>query len=531
MPVRQQTLRGTIAWSYDLLSSEEQKLFRHLAVFVNGLNLEAAEAICMARGGLAEDMLEGMASLVDKSLLRQEEQTAGETRFWMLQTLREFGLEQLAKNGELEATRQAHAEYYLRLVEEAHISLPENEQGGWMARLEQEHENLRAALFWLLAQARLGNEQSKQQAERALRFCNALSWFWSIRGYIREGQDFLEQALAVGQSVSAPVKAKAFYSAANLAFLVDDLERTEKLGNESLTLFRELGDKAGMADALLILGSDAWGRGQYTLARPQLKEAATLYQEMGEQWKRGRCLTQLARINTVQGEYDQAQGLLEQSLALYRTLGDKERLVWVHYLQARLFFLSGRDTPAVRSLIEQSLTLSREIDSPWEQAYPLVLLGQIALQQGDSAQAHPLFEESKSAFKEVGDQGGMAEAMMGLASVAKMQGDFVAARDLYQESFSILQRIQYQELIPACLEGLANVAAEQGELVWAAHLWGVSEALREAIGTPIPVVYRGDYERTVAKARGQVGDEDFVRGWDEGRRMRVGEVISKQGAG
>src|SRR5437588_4171767 len=168
LPARQQTLRGAIAWSYDLLSPEEQKLFRHPAVFVDGWGLEAAEAICMARGGLSEDMLEGMASLVDKSLLRQEEQTEGETRFWMLQTLREFGLEQMARSGELEATCQAHAEHYLWLAEEAQPSLQATEQGKWLARLEQEHENLRAALSWLLAQAR-GGEQNKQQVEQALR--------------------------------------------------------------------------------------------------------------------------------------------------------------------------------------------------------------------------------------------------------------------------------------------------------------------------------------------------------------------------
>lgn len=140
LPARQQTLRGAIAWSYDLLSPEEQKLFRHLAVFVDGWSLEAAEAICMARGRLAEDMLDGMASLVDKSLLRQEESAAGETRFWMLQTLREFGMEQLVVRGELEVTRQAHAEYYLRLAEEAQPSLQATEQGRWLARLEQEQE-------------------------------------------------------------------------------------------------------------------------------------------------------------------------------------------------------------------------------------------------------------------------------------------------------------------------------------------------------------------------------------------------------
>lgn len=525
LPARQRTLSGAIAWSYDLLSSEEQKLFRHLAVFVDGWNLEAAEALCMARGGLSADMLEGMASLVDKSLLRQEEQAAGETRFWMLQTLREFGLQQLTKSGELEATRQAHAEYYLQLAEEAQPSLQTTEQGRWMARLEQEHENLRAALSWLLAQARGGGEQNKQHKERALRFCTALSWFWSIRGYSREGQHFLEQALAHRENVAAPLRAKALYMAADLAFLLDDPERTKKLSGESLQLCRELGDKVGMADALLLLGTSDWARGRYILAWSQLEEAASLYQEMGEHWKRGRCLTQLARISTLQGEYDEALGLLEQSMALYRTLGDKERLGWVFYLQARLLFLSGRDPAAASRLTEQSLTLLQEINNPWERAYPLVLLGQLTLQQGEQAQARDLLEESRISFKQAGDQAGMAEALIGLASVAAMQGDFVAARDLYQESFLILQRIQYQELIPPCLEGLATVVAAQGELVCVAHLWGAAEALREAIGTPLPPVYRPGYQQAVADARNQLGEEDFATTWVQGRSMSPAQAM------
>ncbi|HJT58245.1 MAG TPA: adenylate/guanylate cyclase domain-containing protein [Ktedonobacteraceae bacterium] len=532
LPTRQQTLRGAIAWSYDLLSPQEQKLFRHLAVFVDGWSLEAAEAICKARGKLADDMLEAMASLVDKSLLRQEEQVAGETRFWMLQTLREFGLEQLARNEELEATRQAHAEYYLWLAEDIGPELQATEQGRSMARLEQEHENLRAALSWLVAQAQRGSDYSSQQAERVLRFCTALSWFWSIRGYSREGLHFLEQALALGKSLSAPVKARAFTMAADLAFLLDDTERTEELAGESLHLFRELGDKAGMADALFLLGGGcAWARGQYTRARSQLKEATSLYQELGEQWKYGRCLTQLARISTVQGEYESAQELLEQSLALYRALGDKERLGWVLYLQARQFFLSGRNIAAACSLTEQSLSLLQEIDNPWERAYPLVLLGQITLWQTDQVRAQTLFEEGRSSFKEVGDHAGMAEALIGLASVDAVHGDFVAARDLYQECFPILQRIQVQELIPACLEGLATVAVEQGELAWAAHLWGAAEALRESLGTPIPAVYQLDYEQAVTKARAQAGNEAFARTWAEGRGMTPEQAMAANYSG
>jgi predicted ATPase/class 3 adenylate cyclase len=528
LPARQQTLRGAIAWSYDLLSSEEQQLFRHLAVFVDGWDLEAAEALCMARGGLAADMLEGMASLVDKSLLRQEEQATGETRFWMLQTLREFGLEQLARCGELEATRQAQAEYYLQLAEEAQPSLMATEQGRWMARLEQEHENLRAALFWLLAQAREGGEQNKQQAERALRFCTALSWFWAIRGYLREGQHFLEQALALREKVSVPMRARVLYTAADLGWILDDLERTERWSRESLELFREVGDKVGIADSLLLLGTSDWAKGRYIPARSQLEEAATLYQEMGKHWKRGRCLTQLARISTLQGEYDEAWRLLEESLALYRTLGDKERIGWALYLQARLLFLSGHDPAAARSLTEQSLTLLQEINNPWERAYSLVLLGQLTLQQDEQGRARDLFEEGRSAFKEAGDQAGLAEALMGLANAAMMQGGFAAAHDLYQESFLILQRIHYQELVPPCVEGLAVLAAAQGEPLWAARLWGAAEALREAIGTPVPPIYRLDYERAVAKARAQFGSEAFARAWAEGRTTTLEQAVTRQ---
>jgi tetratricopeptide (TPR) repeat protein len=324
-------------------------------------------------------------------------------------------------------------------------------------------------------------------------------------------QQTLRGAIAWSYDLLSPEEQKLFrhlavfvdgwdLEAAELAWILDDVERTERWCRESLELFRELGDNVGMADALLLLGTCDWARGRYLLARTQLEEAATLYQEMGEHWKRGRCLTQLARISTLQGEYDEARELLEESLALYRTLGDKERLGWVLYLQARLPFLSGRDRAAARSLTQQSLTLLEEINNPWERAYSLVLLGQLTLWQDEQARARDLFEEGRSAFKEAGDHAGMAEALIGLASVATVQGDCVAAHDLYQESLLILQRIHYQELIPPCLEGLATVAATQGELVWAAQLWGAAEAQREALGTPIPPVFRLAYERAVARA-------------------------------
>ncbi|MEO8970024.1 MAG: protein kinase, partial [Ktedonobacteraceae bacterium] len=199
LPVRQQTLRNTLAWSYNLLEVEEQQLFRRLAVCVGGHSLEAAEVICTAAGSLGGDVLDMLTSLVDKSLLRQEEYGEIEVRFQMLQVLREFGLECLDEAGELATTRTTHALYYLALSEDAEPHLLGDEQGRWLDILEQEHENLRAALDWRLKQAEMnmGGERGKEQkgkaeqtehAEQALRLCVALYWFWYIRGYIREGR-------------------------------------------------------------------------------------------------------------------------------------------------------------------------------------------------------------------------------------------------------------------------------------------------------------------------------------------------------
>jgi predicted ATPase len=234
LPARQHTLRGALAWSYDLLSPEEQALFRRFAVFVDGCTWEVAEQVCTAAGELTGDVLEGLASLVDKSLLRQEEQGEGEPRFAMLQVLREFGLERLSSARELETTRQAHAGYYVRLSEEAEPHLRDSEQARWLDRLEQ--ENLRTALSWLLEQSHLEveREKGKEPAKRALRMSAALSWFWYLRGYVREERTFLERALSAREGVAALVRAKALLAAAGLAWIQDDFERVDALCGESL---------------------------------------------------------------------------------------------------------------------------------------------------------------------------------------------------------------------------------------------------------------------------------------------------------
>ncbi len=529
LPARQQTLRAAIAWSYELLSPQERQLFRRLAVFVDGWDWQAAEQVCTAAGALAGDIVEGLESLVDKSLLRQDGQDDGEPRWWMLQTLREFGLEVLTSAGEAEATRQAHAEYYLTLAEEAEPTLlRESEQERGFARLEQEHENLRAALSFLLEQAHrlAGILQGQEPAERALRLCAALHTFWYMRSYILEGQAFLEQALAVRSGVKASEQAKALSDAADMAASIDDLERAETLGGEGLALYRELGDRSGIANCLSLLGSIARVRGQYRLAAARLEEAEALFRELGNSPKHSRNLNEWARVTTEQGRYEQAQALLEESIAIFQALGEKVRVDWAILLQARLLFMSQSDPEQAQRLAEQSLAHFEEQGIGWMRAFALDLLGQMHLVRGEWAQARMKLEESAVFLQETGSRSDSFEALLGLARAALALQDVVEARRRCQESLRLQVAIGSQALVPACLEVVGALLAAQGRTLEAVELWGTAEALREVLGAPMHPVERVDYEQAVAAARMKVGEEALSKAWTRGRATPVEEGIT-----
>ncbi len=248
-PVRQQTLHNTLSWNYGFLSPDEQTLFQRLAVFVGGCSLQAAEAISTALGGMTISVLDGVTSLIDKSLLRQPAQGDDELRLYPLEMIREYGLERLTACGELEQTRDAHAAYYLALAEEAGSDLPNFQQEAWQKRLEQEHENLLAALRWLL---------ERGQVEEALRLAAALEQFWLLEDYVSEGRSFLEQALEASSEsnapVSAQVRARALRVAGSLVYNQQDPEQAIDLLEESEKLGRQLQDNQGIAAALNYLG-------------------------------------------------------------------------------------------------------------------------------------------------------------------------------------------------------------------------------------------------------------------------------------
>jgi predicted ATPase/DNA-binding CsgD family transcriptional regulator len=521
-PARQQTLRNTIEWSYDLLSAQEQRLFRWLSVFVGGCTLEAVEAVCTAFDERTERVLDGIASLLDKNLLQQAEYEAEEPHLMMLETIREYGREALTVRGEMDATRQAHAVYYLALAEAAEQQWEGPRESVSLARLEQEHDNLRAAMSWLL---------ERRATEMALRLGTALWWFWLLSDYVYEGWHFLERALEGSEEVAVPVRAKALWSAGNLACSLGSIERGEVLCQESLALFRAIGDTKGMGTAVFQLAWIAEWKCDFAAARSRYEESLVLAREVGDKSLVAWALSFLAGIAVQQGEYARARPLLEEGLALFRASGEKTGIVNSILCLAMMLFAQG-DLARAHAVAEEGLALKRELGTRSAFAEVLPVLAEITFYQGDTTTARLLLEKSCAFSREVGNERQLAWTLSLLGKVIAAQGDLAAARAFYEESLirgkEVNSHLSFLNLAPA-LEGLAAVVAAQEEPTWAARLWGTAQAQREAYRIPLPPIYRADYEQAVAAARTQLGEQSFSAAWAEGRSMTSEQALAAQG--
>ncbi len=531
MPERQQTLRGAIAWSYRLLSSEEQHVFRRLAVFVNGATREAATQVATAGSALEGSVPDILEALVDKSMLQRRECAQGdetgtgkgEIRFSLLQTLREYALECLTESGELEATRAAHVTYFLAWTEQAVPLLSGATQAEELDHLGSEYENLRAALEWLLEHAPLETERG-EQAEEALRLCIALTGFWEIRGFFSEGLAFLERALAVSTSAAPARRAQALHEAGSLALMQDDNERAGAFLRESQLLFRESGDRAAMANILSMQGNLARARSAYKLARRLLEEALALYRQQGDMKRMAATREALAQVAIAQADYATAISLLEKNLARYKASGEQYRTAYPLYLLARTHFLSRGNIAQAQVLAEESLALFKAVGNRRLTAYVLSLLGQISLALHEHAHARSLLEESVAAFKTLEDRSGTAESLIALARLATEQGGLAEAQALYGESQELLRGGEVRELSAACLEGFGELLVAQEKPERAAQLWALAASIRASIVAPTPPVYRVSYLQAVATARERLGEERFQAAWTEGRNGTVEQV-------
>ncbi len=518
-PERHQTLRNTIAWSYHLLDAVEQQLFRRVAVFVGSCSLEAIEALYSSYPDRAALVLDGVSSLIDKSLLRQIE-LGDEPRLLMLETIREYALEMLIANREELLIRHAHAAYYLSLAEESEQELVGPQQATWLERLEREHENLRAALDWSLKPAE-DSAETQRRMEIALRLAGALRRFWQMHGHLKEGQFFLDQALSAseGSMVSAQARAKALIGAGTLASIQNDFHRTETYCQESLLLFRELGDQQGIALSLFILSVVPLMKGDIGTARTRTEEALAVFREMGDRERIAWSLSTLGLLDMQEGNYDSARAHYEESLATHRKSGDKRGIAAALLSLAQLLFVSQGDQEALRSRLDEGLALYQELGEKQGIANSYVLDGQLAFSQGETATARLQLEEGIQLYREIGNRRALAEALAILARVVLAGGEWTEARAFYEESREIATALKDMLLIASCLEGLASMAAQEGQFQWAARLWGAVEALRESIKVSLPRISRQEYERAVALARTRLGEKAFTSAWREGRAM------------
>jgi predicted ATPase/serine/threonine protein kinase len=476
LPARQQTMRGTISWSYDLLSESEKKLFRRLSVFVGGCTLTAIEAICGNAEELGIDLLEGLASLVDKSMLRQKRQAKNEKRFQMLETIREFGREQLLTGAEAEELQRCHALFFLDLVERSEPLLTGPEQVVWLERLESEHNNLRAALRW---------SKESGEIELGLRMAGTLWRFWEVRGHQSEGRDWLVQLLEGSEGASRQARARAFLRAGGLERDQGNYAQARLLFQNGLALYQELDDKWGIAATLNGLGDMAHQQVNYTEATARYEEALVLFKEIDNQLAVSYVLNNLGNVTRDQGDYERAAEIHGEALALFRNLGDKRAL-----------------------------------------ATSLYNLGEVAQYKGDYSRASELQDESLALKREVGDKRGIMFSLTNLGDIARCQGEYERATAFYEESLALCRELGDKRGVTFCLEGLAEVACTQDTFERAARLFGAAEALREAIGSPLPVVERADYERNVRMARDGLNEATFTELWTEGRQMDMERAIA-----
>jgi predicted ATPase len=354
LPQRQQTLRNTIAWSYDLLEAGEQQLFRRLAVFVGGFTLEAVQAVCLpdATGTSSVQVddegaaLEQLAQLLDKSLVQAQQGTSGEPRFSMLETIREYATEQLAASEEEATMQQRHAHYFLRLAEEAEPHLFRPEWDSWLERLEREDANLRAALAW--------SKANKDAGEIGLRLAGALSLYWFLHDAERERRAWLEEMLArTGSSERSVARGRALLGAGLLAWAEDDFEAACLRAEDALSIVREAGDKRFTAYAEWLLGLVRLSQTNTATARPLFEESRTLFKNLGDVWGEALTLYNLGSTAYRSGDPAAARAYYEESLRLFQEQGDA---LWASMVLCALEVMaSTQDDQEMARLLDQQL--------------------------------------------------------------------------------------------------------------------------------------------------------------------------------
>ena len=476
---RQQTLKGTLDWSHDLLSEPERVLFRRLSTFTGGWTLEASEAVGVG-GGVAEgEVVDLLSGLVEKSLVVAASGDQAGTRYRLLEPVRQYAREKLEESGEAEATKRAHAENFLAMAKgtEPELFGPRDVEG--FDRLEAEHDNMRASLSWAL---------ERGETELGLRLGGALGMFWHAHGHLGEGRKWLEAALAKDNRASVPVRTEALKALFWVTFEQWNLVRAEAVAQEAMKLGAEAEiDSSLVASLRIMLAGPTW----------------------------------------VGGDYERAKELLEESLTLSREADDKVRIV------EALLQLAGTtdglgDIAGAKEIYEEGIALCREIGYTYRLPDFLLSLGYHLMEEGDYERGAALNEEAAALCREHGYKSGLQYALDNLGWAAMLQGDHERARTSYEESLVVSKVLGDRKIASESLEGMACLFAAEGEALRAARLFGAAQALFEAVGavafklSPEEEAWREPYRATT---RSLLGEKAWEEALDQGRAMGLEQAI------
>jgi predicted ATPase len=568
LPERHQTMRNTIAWSYDLLGSAEQRFFRRLAVFAGGFTLDAAQIVCadadMGPAGPADDtaVLERLALLLDKSLVQVQPEASAEPRFTMLETIREYAEEQLAASGEEADLRRRHLAYFLAKADAVPLTHPPDQWKGM--HIEQERHNLRQALDWAL---------EDEDPDSALGLCGCLGWYWFL-GNQDEGRRRLRQVLDVAPTSRIRHRARALI-AYGLVLAWHQGDESARAAREALSIFEEIRDSPGAAAAKLLIVLDpneqdersqerllveaesafravddrvgeatVWQLrtelglhiGNLELASSAGTMALNRFRELGDIWGVAGMLGDLAETARRRGDYRAALEMCEESLALARTHG-------IRYVEQEelprlgdLFTLLGEFDRAAK-LHGESLDLANRIGDRVGAAHVYEGMGLLARRRGDPALAARYHRQALTVYRELGHRTGIrvralpgpvqALSLSNLGYCYEMLGDLAEAERCHREALALAREHGEALSVVLCIDGLASVAAASGQAERAARLLGSAAAIRSRSGTPLVQPERADVERVTAAARRSLGGRAFDRAYRQGQTLDLESTMKE----
>jgi predicted ATPase/class 3 adenylate cyclase/tetratricopeptide (TPR) repeat protein len=508
---RQQTLRALIDWSYDLLSDDERLLLRRLSVFAGGWTLEAAEEVCSGDDIKVYNVLDLLSQLVNKSLVVViEHSQRSETRYRILETIRQYAREKLLESGGSESLRDQHLAYFVKLVEQAEPELFRSKQLFWLNRLEDELDNMRLALEWAVA----------SNVRAGLKIASIPWRFWGLRGTAREWSDWLKRLLELDTTLDA-LHAQALVNYSFSRFTLGEIQEAPRLAEQSLQLSRALSDKRMEAFSLSFLGGINILQGKVGTGFPLLEESLAIYQSLAD--KIGQVNT-LGLLTTNSGNFERTNRMAGEFLRLSREVGDLASIA-TGLIRLSRFAIWRGDFASPAPRLDEALTLARQMDDRVNEEEALTTYGVLCYWLGEYQRAISFYEEAIELGEQVGNVYQNLWAQFHMSYVFLRQGDIQRARERFLASIADTHKANFLIALVYNIEGLASLHVHENQLARAVQLFAWADVMREKIGDHRPPVEQASVDRDLAVLRSQLDDSTFERLWREGGRLTQDQAI------